>query len=375
MRIDKDNIKIILILLILGLGIGYSYLNTELNINGTANINSANWNVYWNNVQVKNGSVSASTPSISNKTTVSFDVTLAEPGDYYEFTVDAVNAGTLDAMIDTMDSKLNGVTIEELPAYLDYGVTYEDDTTIDVDQLLLHDSTETYKVRIAYADYIEASDLPDTNQSLSLQFSVTYKQADDNAQPVDHGTTVYTVSSTSSYIGHEMPSDITQYSSASDAMAAFENRPFYLKHVIRNGLIDESYVEFVVTQDMANANTGMTPGTYTLRGIDGMSVMYDENAESTNYCKAEYYNEGYCINPYYESNKGTLLQAFGSSNCASKKNDEEYYEEFECSVSDLKVGVNTFGNLNVLADSKNCGISDEGMSMCNDVIDPDGPTN
>ena len=187
MRIDKDNIKIILILLVVCLGIGYSYLNTELNINGTANINSANWSVYWNNVQVESGSVSAPTPTIdSDKTTVSYTVTLEKPGDYYEFTVDAVNAGTIDAMIETIDSKLNGVTMEEVPAYLDYGISYADDTPLEENQELLHDSTETYKVHIGYADYIEADELPGENQSLSLDFTVTYKQADDDAVPVPH---------------------------------------------------------------------------------------------------------------------------------------------------------------------------------------------
>ena len=363
MRIDKDNIKIILILLILGLGIGYSYLNTDLAINGTANINSANWNVYWNNVQVTDGSVEATTPTISNQTTVNFNVTLAEPGDYYEFTVDAVNAGTLDAMIDTMDSKLNGVTIEELPAYLDYGVTYADDTTIDVDQVLLHDSTETYKVRISYADYIDASDLPSTNQSLSLEFSVTYKQADENAQAVDHGTTVYTVSSTSSYIGQEIPSDITQYSSAAEAMAAFSNKPSYLKHIIRNGVIDESYVEFVVTQAMANANSGMTAGTYSLRGIDGISLMYDENSNSTNYCKAEYYTEGYCKGPYYESNKETLLQAFGRENCefGSYGSDNKY---LDCSVSGIHAEARSMGDVSVGGSDSYCMVYNSGKSEC-----------
>ena len=185
MRIDKDNIKIILILLVVCLGIGYSYLNTELNINGTANINSANWSVYWNNVQVESGSVTAPTPTIdSDKTTVSYTVTLEKPGDYYEFTVDAVNAGTIDAMIESIDSKLNGVTMEEVPAYLDYGISYADDTPLEENQELLHDSTETYKVHIGYVDYIEADELPATNQTLNLSFTVTYRQANDDAVPV-----------------------------------------------------------------------------------------------------------------------------------------------------------------------------------------------
>ena len=187
MRIDKDNIKIILILLVVCLGIGYSYLNTELNINGTANINSANWSVYWNNVQVESGSVTAPTPTIdSDKTTVSYTVTLEKPGDYYEFTVDAVNAGTIDAMIETIDSKLNGVTMEDVPVYLDYGISYADNIPLEENQELLHDSTETYKVHIGYADYIEADELPEENQSLTLQFTVTYRQATDAAVAVPH---------------------------------------------------------------------------------------------------------------------------------------------------------------------------------------------
>ena len=186
MRIDKDNIKILLFILILGLGIGYSYLNTELNINGTANINSANWSVYWNNVQVSNGSVEATTPTISNQTTVSFDVTLAEPGDYYEFTVDAVNGGSIDAMIDTIDSKLNGTTITTLPDYLEYTVTYSDGLVLEPNHELLANTTETYKVRIEYRTDINANQLPATNQTLSLQFTVTYRQATDAAVAVDH---------------------------------------------------------------------------------------------------------------------------------------------------------------------------------------------
>ena len=77
--------------------------------------------------------------------------------------------------------------MEEVPAYLDYGISYADDTPLEENQELLHDSTETYKVHIGYADYIEATDLPSTNQSLSLEFTVTYKQADDDdAIEVDH---------------------------------------------------------------------------------------------------------------------------------------------------------------------------------------------
>ena len=186
MVIDKDNIKILLIILILGLGLGYAYINSDLNINGTAQVNSANWDVHWANIQVKNGSVSASSPTICDQTTVNYSVVLNTPGDYYEFTVDAVNGGSIDAMIDTIDSKLNGATITNLPDYLNYTVTYSDGVELAPNHQLLHNTTETYKVRIEYRTDIELNQIPATNQTLSLQFTVTYRQATDAAIAVPH---------------------------------------------------------------------------------------------------------------------------------------------------------------------------------------------
>ena len=186
MIIDKDNIKILLIILVLGLGIGYAYINSDLNINGTAQVNSANWDVHWSNIAVTNGSVSVSSPTISNQTTVNYSVVLNLPGDYYEFTVDVVNGGSIDAMIDTIDSKLNGATITTLPDYLNYTVTYSDGVPLEQNHQLLHNTTEKYKVRIEYRTDIELNQIPATNQTLSLQFTVTYRQATDAAVAVPH---------------------------------------------------------------------------------------------------------------------------------------------------------------------------------------------
>ena len=50
MKIDKDNIKGVLVVLLLIIGLGYAYINSDLNINGTAQVNSANWDVHWANI-------------------------------------------------------------------------------------------------------------------------------------------------------------------------------------------------------------------------------------------------------------------------------------------------------------------------------------
>lgn len=180
----QDNIKSILIVLILLIGLGYALLQSNLSINGITNLSNPIWDVHWNNVQVSTGSVEADTPTIdTNKTTVSFNVTLTKPGDYYEFTVDAVNAGTIDAMIESISSKLNGTTITTLPAYLEYKVTYDDGVDLEVNHALMQNTTETYRVKVGYKKDISSNELPTTNQSIDLQFSVKYKQADNNAIP------------------------------------------------------------------------------------------------------------------------------------------------------------------------------------------------
>ena len=177
----------VLVILLLGISLGYALLTTNLNIVGTTVVKDNKWDIYFDNVQVKSGSVTASTPVIDTaKTTVSYSVTLNLPGDYFEFTVDAKNAGTIDGMISAVSSKLNGTEITTLPNYLEYSVTYSDGIAIQNNHLLEAGKSETYKVRVGYKKDISATDLPSTEQTLNLTFSVTYVQADENAVKPGH---------------------------------------------------------------------------------------------------------------------------------------------------------------------------------------------
>ena len=362
MVIDKDNIKILLLILVLGLGIGYAYINSDLNINGTAQVNSANWDIHWANIQVASGSVSGTNvvtaPTISNSTTVNYSVILNTPGDYYEFTIDAVNAGTIDAMIDTIDSKLNGATITALPTYLKYSITYADGVALESNHQLLHNTIETYKIRIEYRTDIELNQLPATNQSLLLQFTVIYRQATEDVIEVNH-LLKYTISSVEMNIGQPIPSAVTAYNTATEALAALPNSPFYLKHAIRNGIVTESYIEFIVTPEMASANPGMTVGIYTIRGLD----ILDDNSPRMDFCKDEYYNQaiGGCLSTYYASNKATVLTAFGSGNCINTSPGT--FSDIDCHVSGLSVMVSS-RNVSIGSVDCECGISGFGSSAC-----------
>ena len=189
MRINKrESAFFVLIAIVVLTGVGYAYLTTNLNIIGSTSLSKATWDIHFENVKVKDGSVTATLePTINaKKDTVTYEVTLSTPGEFYEFTVDAKNAGTIDGMIESVTSKLNGSVITTLPNYLEYSVTYEDGTEIEEKQLLKTNTKETYKVHIEYKSDVAATDLPNEDQNLSLSFSVLYKQADDSAEEVIH---------------------------------------------------------------------------------------------------------------------------------------------------------------------------------------------
>ena len=241
MRKNKKRVLILgILLLVIGFGIGYAYLNTTLNISGTTNVDSNNWEIYLDNVQVKTGSVEAETPEIDNDlTTVSFNVHLEQPGDFYEFTVDAVNAGTIDAMIDSFHKKINGNTT--IPDYINYTVVYADDFEIEKKHLLATSQTETYKVRVEYKKNINASDLPNTNQSLNVSFDVTYIQADNTAIRKYFEAYTTNLNPSKLYIGQGIPTNVTIYNNYNDVISA-AGQPIYLKHELHNEIITASYV-------------------------------------------------------------------------------------------------------------------------------------
>ena len=370
----KLNYMILLIMLLV-ISIGYAVLSTNLNIVGSGTINNPTWNIHWENVQVKTGSVSASTPTIDTaKTTVNYSVTLTIPGEYYEFTVDAVNAGTIDGMVSVISNKLNGTEITTLPSYLEYKVSYDDGVDIAPNHLLAANSSEKYKVHVGYKKDISVSDIPATAQTLNLSFSVTYVQSDTSVVPVPHSQTVYTANvwdknndtindgtnTSVVWIGKTIPNGITTFQTPELAMASLKDasggvdRPFFLKHTVSNNTVTDSYVGFVVTDEMAQANVGMTAGTYYLKG----KKTYELVGGSWQ-CMSEYDDgNGNCIDPDYNTNKATLLSAFGSSNCT------DFSSSFSCRVSGLRANAHSNGYVFARDDAWGCGVINYGFSEC-----------
>ena len=186
---DRKTLYIILsivLISIFSLTIVYAALSVTLNIQGSAQVSSANWDIHLDNVKVTSGSVSGTTPSITSPTTATFSTTLNMPGDFYEFTIDVVNNGSIDAMIDSVTKE---PTLTETQAkYLNYIIEYQNGESINTKQLVSKESFVRLKVRVEFRKDVIASDLPTTSETLNLAFTVNYVQSDGSGSSVkDNG--------------------------------------------------------------------------------------------------------------------------------------------------------------------------------------------
>ena len=168
------------------IGVVYAILQANLQINGTAKIKANTWDIHFDNIQVNANSVSIgendsqATIDPENNCKVDFEVTLSIPGDFYEFTIDVVNAGTIDGMIGTLNKtlKVNNEIVEETPDYLDYSVTYSDGVEIEENHKITAGTTETYLVRLEFKTDIE--ELPQA-ATITTSLEPQYLQADSSA--------------------------------------------------------------------------------------------------------------------------------------------------------------------------------------------------
>lgn len=183
MKKNKNQKVFIFLVLLLAISIGYALIATTLKINGSSNVKSARWNVYWDNLQVKEGSSPIHGNSATRivdyyKTIVEYDIELSEPGDFYEFSVDAVNDGSLDAMIETITD--SGLTAKQ-KEYINYSVKYKDGSEVKVNDKLTAHTRDTYVVRLEYRTDIDSSKLPEETETIDLTFEIKYVQANNNA--------------------------------------------------------------------------------------------------------------------------------------------------------------------------------------------------
>lgn len=151
-KINYPGIAILLLTIsILAMSIGFAIQSEKLQFNGNATIGeSPKWNVHFSNIEVSPNSVSGESvrkPAtiINNESTfINYDVALSSYNDSYEFTVDLVNEGNINARISSVMYSLS----EEAKKYLDYSIEYEDGTKVLEGDELLKKSMKRIKVKL-----------------------------------------------------------------------------------------------------------------------------------------------------------------------------------------------------------------------------------
>ena len=171
---------------IIVMSIGFAVYVDNLNITGTTTVKTTNWNVSFKSDSYKEttGSIPVTKDTLKiTETSMEYSVTLSKPGDFYEFTINVENLGSFDA-------NLTGLTMTALDAsqskYLTYKVYYNGNeynaTNSNITGVTLpaqsgNNSIAPVKVRVEYIYPSEAADLPQTDQTITLNASLTFTQA------------------------------------------------------------------------------------------------------------------------------------------------------------------------------------------------------
>ena len=123
-RIRKNKYINYILVLLICLSIGYAVLESNLSINGTTNISTVNWDVHFENLIVADSSMPTENPAtiLSDRTTIEYGINFTSLDQYYLFYVDIVNTGDYDAMLDSISTTVNNVSIDNLPDYIDYTI-------------------------------------------------------------------------------------------------------------------------------------------------------------------------------------------------------------------------------------------------------------
>lgn len=95
-------------------------------------------------------------------------------GDYKAISLDVVNAGSIDAELSSI--VLSGLSSEQ-DVYLNYYIQYDDGSSVSSGDTLDAEETKSILLVIEFDKAVIADELPTTDQSLSLTFSMIYVQA------------------------------------------------------------------------------------------------------------------------------------------------------------------------------------------------------
>lgn len=180
-RGNTQNILIIaLSIVVIAMSVGFATIAKDLQITGTVNLTGNVFQVQFqdNSYQEVQGSVQATSATLSGLTG-SYTVTLAKPGDFYEFTGVIENVGNFNAALTEIELT-NSLTTEQ-KKYITYTVTYDQTPYTQTDSNITgvtlpyaaNSNEVTFRVRVLYNVPTVEADLLTTsisNITLGVKF-------------------------------------------------------------------------------------------------------------------------------------------------------------------------------------------------------------
>ncbi len=168
--------KKIILLLILFIGIAFASISTTISFNGNVSVRPNSWDIHFEDITVSDGSMTPLVAAVideNNHMQINFGLELTTPGEYYEFEVDVVNSGTVDARLSSID--VVGFTPAQ-EKYLDYTIEYVDGSKIKIGDTIGASSKKRIKFKLEFLYDIEDSDLPSEGTTNTFKLNLNYIQ-------------------------------------------------------------------------------------------------------------------------------------------------------------------------------------------------------
>ena len=174
---------------VVAVGLAYAGFSQTLNINGSANVISSKWDIYFANLSSANTTGTASLVTGANiiaKTTIgTYDVEFYTPGDSLTYTFDVTNQGDFDAILynltksaPTCNSSDSNASANRVCSHLTYTLKYtSNNQDVAEGNTLLVGETKNMTLKLVYNLDTPASDLPDVDVVVSsLGIRLQYNQ-------------------------------------------------------------------------------------------------------------------------------------------------------------------------------------------------------
>ena len=184
----KGNVQTFVIIMltvaVVVMSVGFALANIDLELTGTTTVGSSSWKVQFRpNSFTANTNSETATDIVVNTTTVTYDITLSEVGDIFDYNVIVENLGSFDAVLKT-------ITITDISSHADYlsfVVNYNNkeyskpsNTVEESDQNVLTAKTgnETINFKAVYKKPADATKLPTADTTVSITVTLVYGEPD-----------------------------------------------------------------------------------------------------------------------------------------------------------------------------------------------------